>query len=421
MNNLVTTMKHDDASQPIASTLTPEANPLRRLHALGRVGIRVEVCITGRLAGNDCHLCADACPPNCLSVSEGTLALDPVKCTNCGLCAAACPTGALTVEGFELPDAVPPGGLLLKCERSRAATVGPEHPFPCLGGLALEDWLALALSAAGAPLRILDDDACKRCPTALNTEPPWAATLETSRLALTAAGMPKDALPSVVKLSTLPNGNRAPATDRDHAVVAGRRRFFTGLSRSLVSSVARTASASLAPTVRSGVPRRLRGHGAPHRGEQTPLLLQALARRHQLAHPRSALLSRVEVIGSCQAHGTCTRICPTDALQLVRREDEAHTELRFDAWRCIDCGACAAHCPEQALRHKPRDWQAFTDVPLTLAVVAQHACPRCGAAAVGVDKGSLCDRCNKSENLARAGFALFHRHHLKSPALPEGP
>jgi formate hydrogenlyase subunit 6/NADH:ubiquinone oxidoreductase subunit I len=413
-------MNHDTIPLSATSSQTPALRAWRRLHALGRVGLRATACIAGRTARSDCRHCADACPAHCLTVSEGALALDPIGCTNCGLCAAACPTGALAVEGFQLPDQVPPTGLLVKCERSRLATGGAAHCMPCLGGLALDDWLRLALDASGAPIRVFDDSACKSCPNAPQGAP-WLAALDSARHALAAAGVPEAALPSIVTPALLPNGNALHQGAPDQSVAAGRRRFFGGLSRSLASGVAQTARDQFAQTIPDIVPARLRGHGATPRGQQTRLILLAIAQRHGRPHPQSALLPNVESGAGCRAHGTCTRICPTGALQLVSSDDEGATELRFDAWRCIDCGACAAHCPEQALHHTVRAWCAFATAPATLAIVAGHACPRCGAELATADEDALCDRCSKSENLARAGFALFNRHHRETPAQPEGP
>lgn len=413
-------MNHDALPLPAKPSQTPALRPGRRLHTLGRVGLRSTACIAGRTARSDCRRCADACPARCLTLSEGAVTLDPVGCTNCGLCAAACPTGALAVEGFELPERVPPAGLLVKCERSPHATGGATHRVPCLGGLAYDDWLRMALDAAGGPIQVLDDGACKGCPNAPQGVP-WRAPLDSARRALVAAGVPQAALPSIVAPNLLPNGNASSEGAPDQSVSAGRRRFFAGLSRSLASGVAHTARARFAPTHPETVPARLRGQGAAPGGEETRLILLAIAQRHGLPHPQSALLPSVEAVAGCQAHGTCTRICPTGALELLAHGDRTGAELRFDAWRCIDCGACAAHCPEHALQHTARAWRAFATAPVTLAIVARHACPRCGAELATADEDALCNRCSKSENLARAGSALFNRHHGETPAQPEGP
>ncbi len=64
-------------------------------------------------------------------------------------------------------------------------------------------------------------------------------------------------------------------------------------------------------------------------------------------------------IGYCGYNCTlCTEICPTHALQTVKKEDKHRLQIgqvRFDIDKCVvntdgtDCGACSEHCPTQAV------------------------------------------------------------------------
>lgn len=391
----------------------------RRLHALGLVGLRRAACIAGLLPATACTHCEAACPHGCIALGEDIPLIDPPACSGCGLCAAACPTGALAVDGVTLPTTVPAQGVVLICERSRAVIDAPVHRVACLGGLAVNDWLRLAIAAGDAAIRLVDDGACAACGNARAHESPWRAPLEIARRALSEAGMQAGHLPAAVSPDALPNGN-----PRDSAIgelpIESRRRFFAGLSRSLAAAVTRTATAGESLPTDVPVARRRRGGIAAQRGEETRVLLEHVARRAGHPHPRSALLPALTASAACRAHGACSRACPTGALHLETESDDGHARLQFDAWLCVDCGACAQICPSHALAHEERAWRV-TDAPAVLATIEQSECARCGALFAAHEEDALCERCRKAENLARAGFALFNRHYRETPAAPEGP
>lgn len=391
----------------------------RRLHALGVVGLRRAACIAGTLPATACKRCEAACPHGSIALGEDALVLDPAACSGCGLCAAACPTGALAVDGVTLPATVPAQGVVLSCERSRAATDAPLHRVACLGGITVNDWLRLAIVAGDAPIRLIDDGACTACGNARSHEAPWCTPLAIARRALSEAGMQAEHLPAAVRPDALPNGNHPDAAVGD-LPVESRRRFFAGLSRSLAAAVTRTATGETLPA-EIPVARRRRGSISARRGDETRLLLEHIARRCGQSHPRSALLPALTASAACRAHGACSRACPTGALHLETESDVGRARLQFDAWLCVDCGACARICPSHALAHEGRAWRPFAGTPAVLATIEQSECVRCGALFAAHDEEALCERCRKTENLARAGFALFTRQHRDTPAAPEGP
>lgn len=396
----------------------------RRLHPLGRLGVRDAACDAACVAAcapaGRCRHCADACPHASLSLraDDGRLVLDPAACSGCGLCAAACPAGALAVDGMTLPEEVPAQGLVLSCERSRATPAAPMRRVPCLGALTLDDWLRLALAAGEAPLRLLDDGGCAACGNAPSGKAPWRAALETARHALSGTGMAADRLPAAVKPGALPNGNGAEARS-DRQPLASRRHFFAGLSRSVASALAQAATGdALCDAAPARAPRRSPVPAA--RGDETRLLLLRLAQRHGRTRPQHALLPALAVSDTCRAHGACSRVCPTGALQLDSDSGDAQARLHFDAWQCIDCGACARICPSRSLTHAPRAWRPFAEGRAVLAVIEQDECERCGALFDAREGEAMCDRCRKAENLARAGFALFGPPRGETPTAPEG-
>ncbi len=413
-----------------ASQHRPEPSPahashldggFRRLHALAPVGLRARSCLHLNKPYVGCDECAQACPHDCLAPGEGTLELDPARCTACGLCAARCPTAALVVEGCEIVAPSPGTPLTLACGRvagSPATADGRIRRLPCLGALTANDYLRLALACDGAPIRLVVGADCERCPTTAGRADPVGPVLEHARRALAAAGLPAGALPERLAAPSLPDGNRL-AGDRSAKPPTGRRAFFAGLSRAFSAGVVHAAPA-IAPHGRAQdhLPRP-RTAVPVSRGTEMRLAALEIARRHGRGRPAAARLPRLTAGAACQAHGTCARACPSGALLLERRPRSV--ALQFDPWQCIACGACARVCPEQALTLEPPAWREFVAGPQRLAEVAQHECPRCGAPVRGAERDAPCERCSKSARLARAGFALFHPPHGEPVASPDPP
>lgn len=54
------------------------------------------------------------------------------------------------------------------------------------------------------------------------------------------------------------------------------------------------------------------------------------------------------ITGLCERAGLCQDVCPTDSIHAV--EGDAEWPIYYiDPDTCIDCGACAAECPNEAI------------------------------------------------------------------------
>ncbi|MCD6345454.1 MAG: ferredoxin family protein [Anaerolineae bacterium] len=54
------------------------------------------------------------------------------------------------------------------------------------------------------------------------------------------------------------------------------------------------------------------------------------------------------ITGLCKRAGDCIDVCPTDSIHFVEDDDEwPYYYINPDT--CIDCGACAAECPNEAI------------------------------------------------------------------------
>ncbi len=222
------------------------ARSFARLHPGARLFLDRPGCLPLQSPYLACRRCAEACPAGVLHVTAGSLSLDD-GCLQCGRCAAACPTGALHVPGFAIADvtAVP---VQVDCWK-----VPPEESpagalrVPCLGGVAVSQWLSLAAAAEPHGVVALDRGWCGQCSAGAREAHPASAALDRARDLLAAVSMPSAARPRV-EVRALPLRHRLrPIPDQDPAANLGRRRFLKSLGQQAVaaalSSAARQSSA----------------------------------------------------------------------------------------------------------------------------------------------------------------------------------
>lgn len=403
-----------------ATNTAGDRSVFHRMAPHARVGLNANACIARHAPVVTCDRCVQGCPRRCLAVSDGALVLDAMSCSGCGHCAAVCPSGALVIEGFRLPANIAADGVAVVCERMPAASCMATHRIPCLSGLSLNDWLRLALVAGDHALCVPDAAVCSGCANAPRSGMAWTTALAIAQRTMKAAGTQETSLRITIAVDPLPDGNTPKGTHRE-AMVSGRRSFFSGVSRAVAAAVNEAVShpARRAESRSSGLGQRKPGSALP--GDETRELMLKLAHARGEAPPREAFLPTLSATDACRAHGACVQVCPTGALQLQRSSGGDTARLLFDAWRCVECGACARLCPEHALNLEARDWRTFPHAPTQLAAVREKACVRCGALVATDEDDTLCDRCRKTEGLARAGCALFSRARHTWPATPEGP
>jgi ferredoxin--NADP+ reductase len=54
------------------------------------------------------------------------------------------------------------------------------------------------------------------------------------------------------------------------------------------------------------------------------------------------------ITAKCQRAGVCVDVCPTDSIHSVE-DDPNWPTFYINPETCIDCGACEAECPEEAI------------------------------------------------------------------------
>lgn len=363
-----------------------------------------DACLPQRHAGVACSACSAACPGGVLKVSADGFDLAP-GCLDCGRCAAACPTHALELGGFH-PDCSTARSIspCIDCERvPPAASPAGALRVPCSGALRASQLLALANASPDGTVTILDRGWCAECTAGGATHPAAARVDEVNSLLDITPGKPARRV--VLAHHPLPPSLRGRAA-RDPGLERplGRRDFLRQL-------VAHTASAARPDPTPAAI-----GSAAPPDGRTRILPAERLALLQQLQNGthgqplHAGLLQQIEIGPGCCNQQVCARSCPVAALHPY--QDEDISGVAFEPALCIGCGACAANCPEQALRlvaaPAPRALPATT----RLSRHTTQSCFDCGAPfvprgarGVGEDDDPRCPACEKSRELGRSLFA----------------
>lgn len=337
-----------------------------------------EVCAGGAAGRQACGRCLPACPYRAIDRDPQNalrVRVDLRACEGCGACVAACPTSALTFTdptpvnldrrlrallaplADEAPGARVPLVVAFHCPEQGAAALGEaarwRHPYPptvlpvpvaCLRHVSDADLLtAFRYGAAGAAL--VGCDACPHGERALLHE-----TLEIAGVFLDAFGLGRE-----------------------------RLRLVTGGGLDAVEALGRFA-AGLSPTPVAGDPEgQLPTSHREAIAESLRTLLRATGRQPGRTRvPATAPYAFPEVrVGGCTVCRTCVNVCPTHAF----RYDEGRQALELRQVACVNCGLCAAACPEAVITVQPETW--LDPAALDYAVVVQDEslrCVKCGAA-----------------------------------------
>jgi len=319
------------------------------------------LCAHSRARQPGCTRCLDICPTSAISPGKETVSIDPGICAGCGACAAVCPTGAASSDD-------PP----------------VQHVFTRLRTMAE----AYRKAGGAAPRLLVHDD--------------FGADL--IRLAARhGRGLPADVIP--METTALPGFGHA---EQLAALAVG----FAAVDilagpRTEVEAIA--AQVALTDAIAEGVgigggrvrvlepdePDRLSdllygGAPVPHgaepilavggRRDVTRLAATALAgggpTETPVPLPSGAPYGQIEIdTNKCTLCLACVSLCPPGALG----DNPEKPEVNFRETACVQCGICAATCPETAIRLVPQlDLRPEALAPRTLHQEEPFACIECG-------------------------------------------
>lgn len=336
-----------------------------------------DTCAGGAASHESCGLCIDHCPYHAISRNPKNplrIVVDPHACEGCGACVAACPTSSLTFTDPPPAELYTQMAALLAPLPGRPPMAPPVVVFHCpeKGQLALADAGRLRFSYPSAVLPV--PVACLRHVSEANM---------LAAFRMSAGGV------ALLGCASCPHGERALLLQKLAVTRSILEAFGLGGDRvqlitgdegeagGMIEVLDRFA-ASVEPTPirwdgRSPLPEENRAAVA----EVVLALIEATGREPgRTALPEGVPFGVPEVRAvDCTLSRACVNVCPTHAF----RFDEAGQRLELKAIACVNCGLCAAVCPEKVIALKPEvalerqafDWQVVVHDEMV-------ACARCG-------------------------------------------
>jgi ferredoxin len=327
------------------------------------------LCAHSRSKKTGCTRCLDLCPAGAITPNGDHVAISAEICAGCGACASVCPTGAVTY-------ALPPADVVMRKLRTLVTThldAGGTAPVVLVHdgdhGEPLLD--ALARFGRGLPAHVL--------PLRVNEVTQIGLDFTAAALAFGASAVrflgrskPKHDISGLVR-------NIDYANTVASALGYGEAR--AGLIETDDPDSLRTALDAITPGRVPLQPARFRPMG-----EGRPLLKTAITELHRAAPapvPAVAMPARAPFGGldiraeGCTLCLACVSACPVQALQ----DDKDKPTLKFQEDLCVQCGLCAATCPEKVITLTPQlDFEAWAAPARVVKQEEPAHCISCGKA-----------------------------------------
>ena len=312
------------------------------------VNFHDNLCAHSRSRITGCRRCLELCPTEAIAPAGDHVAIDPHACAGCGSCAAACPTGAASY-------ALPSADALLRTLRTLLLTYREaggqdavvlfhdgEHGAPLID--------ALARFGDGLPANVL--------PVAVNevTQVGLEAIAAVFAYGAVGAHLLTRAKPRHDILSlqrTLATANAILAglgyahADRGDVFSAIETDDPDGLRAALDRAPRGTPAPNPATFRPAGAKRGVLEWAARELHRAAPAPAAPIPLPAAAAPPFGGLEVRVE---GCTLCLSCVNACPTHALS----DNPERPMLRFTESLCVQCGLCAATCPENVITLKPQ-------------------------------------------------------------------
>lgn len=327
------------------------------------------LCAHSRSKKTGCTRCLDLCPTGAITPDGDHVAISAEICAGCGACAAVCPTGAATY-------ALPASDALMARLRSLLHTyseAGGERAVVLFHdeahGSALID--ALARHGAGLPAHVL--------PVAVNEVTQLGLDAFAAALAYGAAAIrvltrarPKHDMTALLRNLAYMDAIAVPLGFGEGSVATIETDDPDQLAAALAgvpvpAAALRRQAARFLPLGRG---RELTVMTLKELRNVAPLAVDALPL------PERAPFGTVHVDAEgCTLCLACVSACPSGALG----DNPDKPMLTFAEDRCVQCGLCAATCPEKVITLEPRiDFAAWAAPPVTKKEEEPFHCIACG-------------------------------------------
>ncbi|WP_353645259.1 4Fe-4S dicluster domain-containing protein [Mesorhizobium sp. WSM2239] len=330
------------------------------------IDFSADLCAHSRSRIAGCTRCLDLCPTGAIAPAGNHVAIDAEVCAGCGSCAAACPTGA---AAYAVPDAES----LLRRLRTLLLTyreAGGLDAIVLFHDLGHGEPLIDALARFGAGLRPNVLPVAVNEITQLGIEA-WTAPIAWGACAVRAlcSAKPRHELSGVA-------GNITIANLLTRSLGYGAE--VCGLIEADDPDILASALDLMAPDVTSRHPATFLPLG-----KKRSLLASTMVELHRaaptpvdrVALPAAAPFGGLEVnVEGCTLCLSCVSACPTGALS----DSEQQPALYFAESACVQCGLCAATCPEKVITLTPQmDFQAWSARRRVVKEEEPYNCIRC--------------------------------------------
>jgi len=330
------------------------------------VALNEGLCAHTRSQKTGCTRCIELCPAGAITPNGDHVAISNEICAGCGACASVCPTGAVTYQ-------LPPADVVMRKLRTLLVTyaeAGGKAPVVLVhdgdhGEPLIE---ALARFGKGLPANVL--------PLRVNEVTQVGLDLSAAACAFGASAVrflgrarPKHDLSGLGRNIDYAN---------TLAAALGYGEARAGLIETDDPDALRAALDAIAPGVTAHMPARFRPMG-----EGRSLLRTAITEMHRAAPapvasvpmpvraPFGGLAINAEGCTLCLA---CVSACPVQALQ----DDKDLPTLKFQEDLCVQCGLCAATCPEKVISLVPQvDFAAWVQPPRVVKQEEPALCISC--------------------------------------------
>jgi ferredoxin len=333
------------------------------------IDFKPDLCAHSRSKITGCTRCLDLCPTGAITPAGDHVAISAEICAGCGACAAACPTGA---ANYALPK---PEALLAKLRAllSTYRDAGGKDAivlFHDAGhGYGLID--ALARFGDGLPANVLPVEVNEVTQIGIEALAAVFAYGGAAVRFLTRA-RPKHDIGGLRQTVAL--GNQ---------LIGGQG--FTSIAAATIETDDPDQLLAALVAIQTGTAARTPSGFLPVGGKRE-IMVMALREMHKAAPApvdiitldRGAPFGRVTVnTEGCTLCLSCVSACPVSALG----DNPDKPMLSFDESLCVQCGLCAATCPENVITLEPRvNFRAFGERPVVLKQEEPAHCTECGKA-----------------------------------------
>lgn len=331
------------------------------------IDFSADLCAHSRSRIIGCTRCLDLCPTGAIAPAGDHVAIDAEICAGCGNCAAACPTGAAAY-------AVPAAESLLRRLRTLLTAYREAGGRDAIvlfhdaahGGPLMD---ALARFGEGLPANVLPVEVNEI--TQLGVEA-WTAPVAWGAVAVRALG---------------------PAKPKHEVLGLARNIAIANLLGQSLGYGAEVCGVidTDDPDVLGSVLDQMRPDPVPRKpatflplGDKRSLLTSAMTELHRVAPtpvdrvalPPEAPFGGLDIdIDGCTLCLSCVSACPTGALS----DSDEWPALYFSESACVQCGLCAATCPERVITLTPQvDFHAWNPPRRVVKEEEPYDCIRCG-------------------------------------------